>query len=252
MSTTAKTGSDTDNRGLRYSFVNSLLTPYWAFNVLEMAYVTIGMTLALPVSTGSWNWTVWGVAMVYIWLGSAGANNLDLADEGLTIDIDSTVQYTVGYAMLTAFIALGFVLAWLTTPLYIGIVVLTCVGALAYNLEWFGGRFHDRKYPTGIGNLGFTATFLPTLGGFLLVKQTVDATVLGAAFVAAGLTIIVCLVHYVEGDLKEYKYEMFGIDHDRDVEPDYERLERRAAKQQGLNILGTTIMGVGFALIFLV
>lgn len=235
---------------LRHSVLRSLVTPYWPFNVLEMAYVTVGMTLA--AADHAWTWELWAWAMVFIWLGSAGSNNMDLSDEELTLDIDSRVQTVVGNAMLLASVAVGAWLAVRTTWWFLVLVVAALLSSLAYTREWADGRFHDRKYATGLANLAFTAAWIPVVGGYLLVAQRVDVDLLGAGLVAFGLMVVVMAVDGVEDDLKSHKYETFDIVHDRDVEPNYERLERRAARQQPMNMLAICAVAVGLAVLFVV
>lgn len=230
--------------------MRSLVTPYWSFNVLEVAYISIGMALALPVTASNLDWTIWAIAVAYIWLGSAGANNLDLAGDGLSIDMNTRVQVTVGYTMLAVAVALGIVLSIMTSWIFIITTFLSCLGALMYNLEWFDGLFHDRIYPTGIGNLGFTAAFMPIISGYILISPNINLDFLGISSVAFGLTLVLIAIHYIEEDLKKHKYESFGIIHDRDIEPDFDRLQRRAAKQQIMNIFGISMVGLGCILLY--
>ncbi|WP_276299108.1 hypothetical protein [Halorussus lipolyticus] len=247
-SPTANTSSHSN--GLLHSVMNSLVTPYWPFNILEIGYLTLGMALA--GATYEWDWYLWGVGTAFIWIWSAASNNMDLAASKLTVDVDSRVQYVVGGLMFVLYAAVGVYLATLTSMLFLGLVVLAAFGSLAYNLEWFGGILHDREYKTGIGNLGFTAAWVPTFIGYFLVAQTVNLDLLGAALFAAGPMFVCSAIHYLESDLKELKYEDFGIEHERDVEPDFERLQRRAAVQPNLNIIGMCAMAVGLVIIFVI
>lgn len=248
MTVRAETGHEAFEKGLLYSLRNSLLSPYWLFNVLGMAYVTVGMALATV--DYPWNWEIWGLAMATIWLGSAGSNNLDLAEEGMTIDIRRDVQLAVGTTMLVVAAGLGILLALKTTLWFLLLVGVGTFLTLAYDLEWFDGLFHHRDYATGIGNLGFTAAWIPTFGGYLLLAQSFSIDLVGMAFVAVSPMVHLISLSYIEDDLKQYKYDAFGIKSTRDVEPDFDRLQRRGAKQQTLHIVALCSMAIGLSLMF--
>jgi hypothetical protein len=237
------------NNGLLYSIMNSLVTPYWSFNILEVGYLTLGMALA--GATYEWDWYLWGVGAAFIWIWSAASNNMDLAASKLTVDVNSRVQYVIGTLMFVLYAAIGIYLSSITTWLFSALVVLAAFGSLAYNLEWFGGILHDREYITGIGNLGFTAAWVPTFIGYFLIAQTVTIDLLGAALFAVGPMFVCSAIHYLESDLKELKYESFGIEHERNVEPNFRRLQQRAAVQPNLNIIGMCSMAIGLIIIFI-
>lgn len=236
-------------QGFAYSLLHSLVSPYWQFNVLEVSYMSVGMILAAV--NHDWSWQLWAIAMPFMWLAGEGANNLDLADEGLTIDIDSRVQYAVGYLMLGTAVVIGGVLAAMTSWWFFSFVVLGAVGAVAYNLELLDGRLHDREYVTGVGNLGFTAAWVPTVSGYFLLAPEFDLQLLGVSIFSFGLMLILMAVDYVTEDLKEYKYEAFDIEYTRDVDAKLDRLQRRAAKQHPLHNYALVLMAVGLGLMFL-
>ncbi|MFC7080665.1 hypothetical protein [Halorussus caseinilyticus] len=249
MSYESNNNSDPTPEGFTYSLVHSLVSPYWQFNILEVSYMSMGMVLAAV--NHDWSWQLWAIAMPFMWFAGEGANNLDLADEGMTVDIDSRVQYAVGYLMLGAAVVLGGVLSWMTSWWFFSFVVLGAFGAVAYNLELFDGRLHDREYVTGVGNLGFTAAWIPTVSGYFLLSPEFDVQLLGVSIFSFGLMLILMAIDYVTEDLKEQKYEAFDIEYTRDVDAKLERLQRRAAKQHPMHNYALLIMAVGLALMFL-
>jgi hypothetical protein len=64
------------------------------------------------------------------------------------------------------------------------IAVLEGFFVFAYNLEWFGGRFHTD------GWFAFSWGFLPTLAGYVLQTNAVSAAVLWAALATAAFSVV--------------------------------------------------------------
>lgn len=231
-------------KGTWYSIRHSLLSPYWTFNILEVGYLIVGFLLASIEYT--WNREVLLIAVVFIWVAGEGANNLNLADEELTVEMNSDIQLLVGYAMLGTAVVLGLYLSYMTTYWFLLIVMFGATGAIVYNLELFDGLFHDREHLTGVGNLGLTAAWIPIVGGYLLGAGTGDlVNIIGISIFAIGFTMILCAIDYITEDLKAQKYETFDITYTRDVDAKLERLQRRAALQHPLHTLSLVCICTG-------
>ncbi|GAB3030806.1 hypothetical protein GCM10025298_19440 [Natronobiforma cellulositropha] len=220
---------------------------YWLFSILPLTVATMGMVIGSV--SGTWDWTVWALAMAALWLLDQGMKSVDLAAPDVNVTVDPRIQYPIGFGMIAAGAVVAIVAAWMTTWLALGILVLGVFLGLAYNLEWFGGRLHDRKYLTGWGNLGFTLGWLCTVLGYVYASGTVS---LGIAIFAFGPMASIGTMAWVTEDMKDEMYARTGIEHRRKTERNVERLIDRELHSQFVRVLGFVAMAVGITLEFVV
>lgn len=226
--------------GLLGSLAHALVNPYWLFNLFPITFATLAMGLA-AVEHG-WNWTVWGLTAACIWFVDNGLHDFDLAADGLAVGVDARVEFVVGGVQILVGVALGVWLAALTTWHFLGVLALATVCGMAYNLEWFDGLLHDRQHVTGVGNFALVVGGLSTYTGYLVLARQHS---LGAALFALGPTIVVAGLHWVEEDVKPVKYEVYGVEHTREENPQFERLQRRVVKIVPMHLVAFVAMALG-------
>lgn len=232
-------------RGLGYNILRSIVNQYWLYALLSPTVGTIGMLLA-SVKYG-WRWNLWIVMSIFLIIMDLGMKTLDLADEELTVDMDSNIQRITGISMLCCGVILGILLAYMSTWWFLGILLIGTIFGLSYNLEWFDGYLHDRRYPTGWGNLGFCIGWLCTITGYFLLSKNLN---LGIAIFSLGPMIGIGTIAYVEGDLKKELYESVNIRYTRELNSDVERLKNRSMQSNILRVFGYICMAVGLLLLF--
>lgn len=231
--------------GVGYSLLRTIITPYWLYTGFQGSFVIIGMTLA-AIEHG-WRWDLWWLAMIGLWLGDQGVKAIDLAAEDIAIRYDSNIMFYGGLVEGAIGLLIGIYLASITSWWLLTILFTAGFLSLAYDLEWFEGRLHDRKYVTGWGNLAFTTGWLPTVGGYFLLAETLTP---GIAIFAIGPMLISGGVTYYEEDIKAELYEIVGIEYTRSVPSDIARLKRRIVKANFLYSLGCIAMAVGLVVEF--
>ncbi len=234
-------------RGLWYHVSMSVVNQYWRFSLLPVAAVTMGMVVAAASHGRQWDWVLWATTAGSFLVADLGMKSLDLAAPDVNLAVDSRIQSVVGAGLIAVGVLLGVVVAGWTTRLYLVVVVLGVFLGLAYNLEWFGGRLHDRVYVTGWGNLGFVLGWLSTVAGYLALSETVSP---GIAVLAFGPLVSFGTMAWVTQDMKDAMYGGLGIEHDRELERDYDRLKRRELQSQWYRVLGFVAMAVGLWLEF--
>jgi hypothetical protein len=165
-------------QGSRLADAWSLLhPPYTAWN---MSYVAIGTALAPSV-----DWPVLGLMLLTFFLGTGiAAHALDeLQGRPLKTDFsDRTLKLLAGAALVSAAL-LGIVMVRFTSPAVLVIFGAGIFLVLAYNLEWWQGRFHsDIAFALSWG--GF-----PVIAGF----WTQAGTITPAAAATAGAATLLSL-----------------------------------------------------------
>ena len=130
-----------------------------------------------------WNRVAATVIIYFLGLG-IGAHALDAVGSKGTkpwgrIFSDRSLWVTALSSILAAYlIAIYYMI--LFVPLLWVVAVLEGFFVFAYNLEWFGGRFHKDLW------FAFSWGFLPVLAGYIMQTNAVSAAVLAVA-VAMGL-----------------------------------------------------------------
>jgi len=199
-----------EKASLRVSLFRSFLTEYWPFTAYVLAYMTVGVALA--AATGVADLYVWAVYALALWLGLEGLHAIDLSDETVAVQYDSTIQFYVGVAGLLAGVGVGVYLASITTWWFLLFVAAETFLGIAYNVELFGGALHDFDKPTGMANFAISWGFLPFLGGYFIMAQSLSIGILvfglGLALDSARL-----LLMFEAG--KPAPYEDLGIEYDR-------------------------------------
>ncbi|GGN95665.1 hypothetical protein GCM10009030_23070 [Haloarcula pellucida] len=202
------------------------------------------MTLGFLIASlhHGWDWTIWVVAMAHMWFYDEGVKSVDLSADDINLDVNSDIQFAIGALMILIGFSLAVVLASWTTIWYVPFVLFLTSLGLAYNLEWFGGVFHDRQYVTGWGNLAFCLGWAPAVCGYMLLAQNVS---LGIVVFAIGPMLVKGTMGWIEEDMKDTLYEMKGIKYDRATPTDVDRMKRRSLNSQVLNIASFVFMAIG-------
>jgi hypothetical protein len=168
------------SQSVLWDVYRSVNNQYWYFTFAPMSTSTFGATLA--AASGGWNWTVWGLMVLFWYVIHSGMNAIYLSAEDVNIAADSTVQRTVGVSLVGIGVGMGVTLASMTTWLFLILLVLMTFLGFAYTREWFDGLFHHRDRATGVATLPTTMRLIPVMPGYLLLSGTVS---LGA--ILAGL-----------------------------------------------------------------
>jgi hypothetical protein len=230
---------------LRVSLFRSFLTEYWPFTAYVLAYMTVGVALA--AATGTADLYVWGVYAVALWLGLEGLHAIDLSDETVAVQYNSTVQFWVGVAGLAAGVGVGVYLASITTWWFLLFVGAETFLGIAYNVELFGGALHDFDRPTGMANFAVSWGFLPFLGGFFIMSQSLSIGILvfgvGLALDAARLILM-----FEAG--KPAPYEDLGIEYDRVYTQRPEWLGAATHQGNKMMMVSWSLMAAGLMLLF--
>lgn len=227
------------------SIFRSVFNQYWKYSFLPVSSATIGTAIASV--NHSWDFQVWGLTVLVLWILDQGMKSLDLSEEDINLVIDSRVQMITGWIMIGAGIVLAIVLSMLTTLWLLCIIAACIILGLAYNLEWFDGRLHDREYLTGWGNLGFILGWLSTVLGYVALAESISV---GIAVFAVGPMLSIGAIAWVEQDLKPEIYDAVGIEYTRAVDRNMARLRRRVLHSQLLRVAGFVAMAAGLVIEF--
>lgn len=230
-----------EDRPLYYSVARSLVTPHVVFTAVILSVVTWGVALAPEP-----NWSHAGLLYVAAYLGVEGMHDVDLADPDVAVTIDPRVQRTVGYGLIAAGTLVGLSLAWLTTWGLLAFVALEVGAGLAYNAEWFDGRFHDLDR-LGWATAAVALGVAPVTAGYFVQTGTITLPVLLWAAVAA--TYSVGILHLYQVAKVPALYDRMGIEHVREPERSEEEAYRLVTT--GLQcVIGATILaGLAFAVV---
>jgi hypothetical protein len=237
MSTTDRAIGASTETSLGYSVLRSIVTPYWKFTAVVMAFVAAGFALAPTV-----DWTVAGVALATIYVGLEGLHDIDLAHPDVAHRIDTNVQKAFGYTLTAIGVGLGALLAYMTTWTFLAFVAVGTVAGAAYNAEWLDGLFHDLdKY--GLHNFGFSWAALPFVGGYYLMTETVTVGILlvGVAVAAYSAALL------VEFEVSKVPviYDDVGIEHGREYDLSAEDAAEQSARALNQIVLGSVFLAAG-------
>jgi hypothetical protein len=152
--------------------VTLLHVPYTAWH---LSYVAIGAALSPEFALSR----LWPALVAFGLAVGVGAHALDeLNGRPLGTQIPSRVLVALAVTSIAGAVAIGVVGvvtvdAWLAAFVAVGAFIV-----VAYNLEWFGGRFH--------GDLWFPAAWgaFPLLTAYFATTETIDATALAGAVFA--------------------------------------------------------------------
>lgn len=245
MSTDTATGERIEQKGFKASLVRSLLTQYWMFTVYVLMYAVVGMGLASLVS--GFDPVTAVVLLVALWFGLEGLHAIDLADEGVTVDLDANVQTVVGYVQVVFGSLLGVVVALRTSYVFLLLVPVAAISGLAYNEEWFDGKFHDRDQLTGLANFGLSWGFIPALAGWVALTGTYA---LPGVLLAVGAGLDAARLNYLVGPSKMERYRDLGIRTTRDYTPDPDVMEYRMYTANKIQLVAWVFLGAAvFALV---
>lgn len=158
-------------RGGWRDYVTVLHLPYTAWN---LSYVAVGAAIAPHFRTDRMLWTM---AAFALGLGVAAHVLDELNGRPLRTEIPGCVLVALGVAALGGACAIGI---WAAASWGYGLLGFVAVGAFlvpAYNLEWFGGRFHSGWW------LALAWGGFPILTAYFAEAQTLRAqAVLAAGF----------------------------------------------------------------------
>lgn len=159
------------------SFVGLLFLPYTG---MVLAYAIIGSMMADPIY---WD-RVAAIAVIYFLGLGIGAHALDAVGSKTVKPWGTAFStrrlWTIAIGTLVGAYAIGIYYMVLYAPLLWPIAILEGFFVFAYNLEWFGGRFHTD------GWFAFSWGSLPILAGYILQTNSVSIGVLLIA-ASAGL-----------------------------------------------------------------
>jgi hypothetical protein len=158
-------------------YVTLLHPPYTAWH---LAYVAIGAALAPELHADR---LLAGLAAFLLALG-VGAHALDeLQGRPLRTQIPTSVLWTLSLGSVAAAVAIGLFAALAWTPWLLVFVAVGSFLVFAYNLELFGGLFHN--------DLWFALAWgaFPLLTGYFVVAETLRLEALLAASFAVATSL---------------------------------------------------------------
>ena len=159
-------------------YVTVVHLPYTAWN---LAYVALGATLAPVFST---NRMLWTMAAFLLALGISAHALDELHGRPLGTAIPSRTLVGLAVAALAGASAIGI---WAASNWGWGLLAFVAVGAFlvpAYNLEWFGGVFHNQW------GLALAWGAFPVLTAYYAQAVTLKADVVLAAGYATAMIIV--------------------------------------------------------------
>ena len=159
-------------------YVTVVHLPYTAWN---LAYVALGAALAPVFST---NRMLWTMAAFLLALGISAHALDELHGRPLGTAIPSRILVGLAVTALAGASAIGI---WAASNWGWGLLVFVAVGALlvpAYNLEWFGGAFHNQW------GLALAWGAFPVLTAYYAQAVTLKADVVLAAGYATAMIIV--------------------------------------------------------------
>ena len=154
--------------GFRF-FVGLLFLPYTG---MVLAYTAIGSMMASSIY---WDRVV-AIVLIYFLALGIGAHALDALGSKTVKPWGTAFSprqlWILAVASLVGAYAIGVYYMVLYTPLLWIVAILEGFFVFAYNLEWFGGRFHTD------GWFAFSWGSLPVLAGYILQTNSVSIAVL--------------------------------------------------------------------------
>jgi hypothetical protein len=150
-------------------YVTLLHPPY---TLWHLSYVALGAALAPRMQWGLLGWTVLAFALAM----GIGAHALDeLQGRPLHTQVPASVLVGLAAASIAAACAIGVVIAARTTFWLVAFVVFGGFVVVAYNLELFGGAFHDDAW--------FAASWgaFPVLTAYFVSAERIRGEALAAA-----------------------------------------------------------------------
>jgi hypothetical protein len=159
-------------------YVTVLHLPYTAWN---LSYVALGAALAPHLRTDRMLWTM---AAFGLGLGVSAHVLDELNGRPLATAIPAPMLLGLGLASLAGACAIG---VWAAAHWGYGLLGFVAAGAFivpAYNLEWFGGRFHGGWW------LALAWGGLPVLSAYLAQSGTLRPQAVLAAAYASALIVV--------------------------------------------------------------
>jgi hypothetical protein len=158
-------------------YVTLLHPPYTAWH---LSYVALGAALTAEFS---WSRLLPTMAAFFLAVG-IGAHALDeLAGRPLRTEIPRSILVGLAAVSIAGAVAIGIVGAVTVDPWIAAFVAAGAFIVVAYNLEWFGGRFHDDFW----FSLAWGA--FPLLTGFFASAESLDAAAFAGAVFAFALSL---------------------------------------------------------------
>jgi hypothetical protein len=181
-------------------FVGLLFLPYTG---MVLAFTVVGASLA---ETVHWD-RVAALLVIYFLALGVGAHALDALGSRTRKPWGEIFPRRVLLGLAAASIGIAYAIGiWYIihhAPLLAVIAVLEGFFLLAYNLEWFGGRFHTD------GWFAFSWGALPVLAGYVLQTNSVSAP---AVVVAAAMALLSLVEIKASRPYKELKRGAGGLD----------------------------------------
>ncbi len=164
-------------------FINLLHIPY---TTMVFAYVIIG---AMWAPTFYVDRLIWILAAYFLGLGCAAHFLDETRGHPWGTKIPDSVLYALSAFTLSAAVAIGLYYAWKVSYWLLFFIATESFFALAYNLEWFKGRFHtDLWFSISWGALPFLTSYFINAVTITLESLVMAAVLSGTAAIEITLS----------------------------------------------------------------
>jgi len=195
------------------SFIGLLFLPYTA---MVLSYTVIG---SLAVETPAWTRVLALVIIYFLGLGVA-AHALDALGSKTAKPWGKTFSRRQLWGLASASLATAYTIAGYYMIRYVPWLLLLAVlegfFVFAYNLEWFGGKFHSD------GWFAFSWGFLPVLAGHMMQTNRISMAAVVLATAMALFSLIEIKASRPYKDLKKNRHSL--TDKERQLMQRYETI----------------------------
>jgi hypothetical protein len=221
-------------------YITLLHLPYTAWH---LAYVTIGAALAVEFSVSR----LWPALAAFGLAVGIGAHALDeLNGRPLRTEIPDRVLAGLAALSIAGAVAIGIVGAVTVTPWLVAFVAAGAFIVVAYNLEWFRGRFH--------GDVWFALAWgaFPLLTAYFAAAERLDAVAVAGAAFALAASLAQRILSTQVRDVRRRVIAVDGTVSRRDGST--ERLQPRdlmAVEEAALRVLAAAVVALAIALVIM-
>ena len=221
-------------------YITLLHLPYTAWH---LAYVTIGAALAVEFSVSR----LWPALAAFGLAVGIGAHALDeLNGRPLRTEIPDRVLVGLAGISIAGAVAIGIVGAVTVTPWLAVFVAAGAFIVVAYNLEWFRGRFH--------GDVWFALAWgaFPLLTAYFAAAERLDAVAVAGAAFALAASLAQRILSTQVRDVRRRVIAVDGTVSRRDGST--ERLQPRdlmAVEEAALRVLAAAVVALAIALVIM-
>jgi hypothetical protein len=221
-------------------YITLLHLPYTAWH---LSYVVIGAALTPEFSVGR----LWPALLAFGLAVGIGAHALDeLNGRPLRTEIPAPVLVALSGLSVAAAVAIGLVGAVTVDPWLAAFVAAGAFIVVAYNLEWFGGRFHNDLW------FGVAWGAFPLLTAYFATAETLDATAVGGGVFACALSLAQRTLSTRVRDVRRRVARISGTIHRRDGRAEAISAEDlMGAPEAALRILCVAVVALAVALVMM-